>query len=880
MTQWLGTLWSRLLAVFHKTDLDREFGDELAAHTELLTEENRRRGMSPGEARRAALVSLGGIESAKERHRDSRGLPSLDSFLQDLRYTFRTLRRDAGFTTFAILIVGLGIGASTTIFSVVNALLIRPLPFRDPGRLVWIANNGKAGLSGETTQVNNFLDLREQSKSYSDLAAYFAFFGVGDNKLTGVGEPERLSGVPVSGNFFSLLGVEPQLGRLFSADECKWNGPKSVLLSHCLWVRRFASDAHIVGRALTLNDGAVTVVGVLPASFDFASIFTPGSHIDLFFPFPLSAETNRWGNTLSIVGRLKPGVSVQSAQAEATLVSGRITRDHRRDRNHFGALLSPLKDHVSGRLRSALLVLSCAVGVVMLIVCANLSNLLLARTATRRKEIAIRAALGAGRRRLIRQMLTESVVLSCCGAALALVLAFLGTKALERLDSMNIPLLASVHVDAGALAFTLLIAVLTGLVFGLVPALHIPGVTLHDALKDTNRGSSEGRSRTWVRGALVVSEIAFACVLLVGAGLLIRSFLRVLDVNLGFQPERAAAIRVDPDSRYKNQAQVNAYFDEVLRRVEAVPGVHGAGLTDALPLGRNRSWGVRAKGHVYAEGEYPDAYVRIVSDGYLGAMGIPLKSGRDFTPRDTPSSEPVIIVNETMARRLFGDRDPIGQIVQTDTERRVVGVAGDVRHLALEQGAGDEMYLPMRQTNDYSSVDLAVRSNLPPAGLASGVRAALKPIEPNLPANEFRTLQQLVDRAVSPRRFVVILLGGFALFALILASLGIYGVISYSVNQRTQEIGIRMALGASAGDLQSRIVFQTLGLAAIGMAVGAVASLALTRTLSGLLFGVTSNDPATFLGMLATLTAVAALAGYLPARRASKIDPMVALRAN
>ncbi len=881
MTGWLGAFWSRLLAMFRKTNLDREFNDEIAAHIELLTEENRLRGMPPAEARRAALLALGGIESAKELHRDTRGFPSLDSVLQDLRYTFRTLRCDAGFTTFAILVVGLGIGASTTIFSVVNALLIRPLPFRDPGRIVWIANNGKDGLSGETTQVDNFLDLRRQSKSYSDLAAYFAFYGVGDNKLTGVGEPERLSGVPVSGNFFPLLGVEPQLGRLFSADECKWNGPKAVLLSHGLWVRRFASDPRIVGRALTLNDAAVTVVGVLPASFDFASVFTPGSHIDLFFPFPLTSETNRWGNTLSIVGRLKPGVSVQSAQAEATLISGRITRDHHRERNDFGALLSLLKDHVSGRLRSALLVLSCAVGVVMLIVCANLSNLLLARTATRTKEVAIRAALGAGRRRLIRQMLTESVVLSCCGAALGILLAFLGTKALERLDAVNVPLLSSVHVDAVALGFTLLIAILTGLVFGLVPALHIPGVTLHDALKDTNRGSSEGRSRTWVRGALVVSEVAFACVLLVGAGLLVRSFLRVLDVNLGFQPERAAALRVDPDSRYKNQAQVNAYLDEVLRRVRAVPGIQGAGLTDALPLGRNRTWGAGAKGRVYADGDYPEAYVRIVSDGYLGAMGIPLKAGRDFTARDTPSSEPVIIVNETMARRLFGDRDPIGQIVLADKpERRVVGVAGDVRHLALEQGAGNEMYLPMRQTNDYGSVDLVVRSNLPPSGLASGVRAALKPIEPNLPANEFRTLQQLVDKAVSPRRFVVTLLGGFALFALILASLGIYGVISYSVNQRTQEIGIRMALGASSRDLQSGILFQTLGLAAIGMTVGAAASFALTRTLSGLLFGVTSTDPATFLLMLTTLTAVAALAGYLPARRASKIDPIVALRAS
>jgi len=807
---------------------------------------------------------------------------TIDSIRQDLRYTFRALGRDRAFTTFAVLIVGLGIGASSTVFSIVNTLLLRPLPFRDPGRLVWIANhNGDDGdMSGATTQVSHFLDFRQQNQSFSDVAAYFAFYGVGDNKLTGHGEPERLSGVPVSENFFQLLGVQPQLGRLFTPEECKWNGPKAVLLGHGLWVRRFASDPSIVGRSLRLNDEPVNVIGVLPASFDFASVFTPGSHIDLYFPFPMSPETNRWGNTLAIVGRLKPGVALSTAQAEAAILSKRFTDDHRNDRNDFAANLRFLGDHVRGHVRPALIVLACAVGVVMLIVCANLSNLLLARTATRQKKIAIRTALGAGRVRLIRQMLTESIVLSCCGAALGILLAVGGTRAMAQLDAISIPLLENVRVDATALGFTLLTAVLAGLIFGLVPALHIPSSGLHDALKDTSRGSTAAKGHAWVRSMLVVSEIAFACVLLVAAGLLIRSFLRVLDVNLGFQPERAVAVRVDPSQEYKTQAQQNAYFDEVLRLARDIRGVAAAGLTDALPLGRNRSWGVGVKGHTFKEGEYPDAFVRVVSDGYVRAMGIPLIAGRDLTERDTPASEQVILINQTMARKLFPGENAIGQIIIPDKERRIVGIVNDVRHLALEQGAGLEMYIPIRQSQDYASVDLVLRTTVPPAQLATVVRNTLKPIAPNLPSSDFRTIQQLVDKAVSPRRFIVMLLGAFALFALILASLGIYGVISYSVSQRTQEIGIRMALGASAGDLQSGIILQTLGLAAIGMLLGSAASWTLARALSGLLYGVTPADPVTFLGMLIVLTAVAALAGYLPARRASRIDPMVALRAD
>jgi predicted permease len=800
------------------------------------------------------------------------------SILQDLRYALRTLKRDSGFAMFAIAIAGLGIGASSTVFSVVNTLLLRPLPFASPERLVWVSNHDTSGLSGQTTQVGHMLDLRERTQSFSEVAGYFAFYGVGDQLLSGNGEPERLSGVPVSDNFFDVLGVRPQLGRTFTMEETKWEGPKAVLLSHSLWARRFNSDPAIVGSALTLNDEPHTVVGVLPASFDFASVFAPGSRFDLYLPFPLSPETNRWGNTMAMIGRLKPGVSAAAAQAETRIVAGQITREHP-ERNSFEGYVKPLADQVNGRMRLALWVLAAAVGVVMLIVCANLSNLLLARTAARQKEIAIRAALGAGRRRLIAQMLTEGIVLSLSGAVLGLLLAIGGTRALARLDAVSVPLLQGVHTDAATLGFTLGIAILTGIVFGLAPAFQTPEAGLHDALKDASRGST-GR-KTWVRNALVVSEIAFACVLLVGAGLLIRSFIRVLDVDLGFRPSHAVTVRVDPDKSYSTREMRLAYFDDVLRRVRAIPGVESAGITDALPLGRNRTWSPRAKGVTYERGRSPQAFVRIVTDGYPAAMGIPIKAGRDISERDRPTSESVIVVNETMARALWPGQDPIEKIVLNACapERRVVGVVGDVRHLALEQGSGNEMYMPLRQCGDVPSADLVIRSSLAPGPLAAAVRATLKPLAPNIAGNEFRTVQQLVDKSVSPRRLVVLMLGGFAVFALILASLGIYALISYSVNQRSQEIGIRMALGASARNVQTGIVVQTLRLAAIGIVIGVGASWVVARSLGGLLFGVTATDPVTFAGMLVVLATVATLAGYLPARRASRIDPLIALRA-
>ena len=802
------------------------------------------------------------------------------NLVQDLRYTFRTLRRDAGFAAFAIVIAGLGIGASATVFSVVNTLLLRPLPFEKPSELVWIANSDAAGLSGQTTQVGYMLDLREASQTMSSIAGYFAFYGVGDNLLRGRGEPERLTGVPVSSNFFDVLGVKPLYGRTFTAEESAWNGPKAVMLGYALWERRFNSDPKIVGTALIINDAPHTVVGVLPPSFDFATIFAPGSRFDLYFPFPLSPETNRWGNTMAMIGRLKPGATAAQAHAEVRTLATHMTRQHP-ERNGFEGMVKPLSEQVSGNMRLAVWVLAGAVAMVMLIVCANLSNLLLARTAARQREIAIRMALGAGRKRLLGQMLTEGLVLSSGGAILGLALALVGTRLLTRLDAVSIPLLRDVRVDAAALVFTIVIALITGVVFGVTPALQTSGPGITGALKDASRGSTGGRERAWIRNSLVVAEIAFACVLLVGAGLLIRSLVSVLEVNMGFEPARTSTIRVDPDSRVTTSAQAVAYMDEVLRRVREAPGIERAAITDSLPLGRNRTWGAGAKGVTYERGKYPLAFVRVVSEGYPAAMGIHLLAGRDLSSSDMADKEPVMLVNKTLANALWPGQDPIGKYIAGPCakERRVVGVVSDVRHLSLEQPAGNEMYIPARQCDDLAGSYLVVRSTLPPGQVAATLRAALSPVAPNLARNDFRTLQQIVDRSVSPRRFTVLLLGGYAVFALILASLGIYALISYSVSQRTQEIGIRMALGASARDVQGRIIGQTLRLATIGLVIGAGASWLLARGASGLLFGVTAADPQTFAGMVAVLTTVALVAGYLPARRASRIEPMAALRA-
>ncbi|HYP13845.1 MAG TPA: ABC transporter permease [Bryobacteraceae bacterium] len=878
-------LVARIRALFRRPSEDQDFDAEMASHLAMLEEEKVRRGMTPEAARRAALLELGAPTQLREAHREARSLPFFETAMQDLRYTVRTLRRDAGFALFSILIAGFGIGACSTIFSVVNTLLLRDLPFREPGRLIWMATQADDGVAEWRIQVDHLLDLRRQSSSFEDLAGYLGDFGNGSRVLTGAGEPERLTAVPVTENFFDVLGIPPLIGRLFNKDECRFNAPPAVLLTHAFWTRRYGADPSIVGRTIQLNDRSATVTGVMPASFDFAAVFAPGSRIDLFSPYPMSPETSRRGNTLAVVGRLKPGVTVESARAESLVIAGQLEQHHP-ERNAFRPRIRPLNEQVSGRFRLALLVLAGAVGVVMLIVCANLSNLQLARMASRQKEIAIRAAVGAGRGRLIRQMMTESLVLAGCGAIVGLVIALAATRAVAGLETFSIPLLATIKLDSAAFAFTLTLAVLTGITFGLMPALQVRTHTMHDALKESSRGSSEGRKQNWLRGALVVSEIAFACVLLVGAGLLIRSFLQVMHVDLGFRPESLVALRVDPGARYPDQERRNVYYTETLNRVREIPGVTSVGLSDNLPLDGTNSWAIRGKGQFFPSGKYPEGFVHVISEGYLKTAGIALRAGRDFTERDSTAAEPVVLVNETLARTLWPGQNPIGQMMHSEgifnqvPARRVVGLVGDVRHRAMEQGAGCELYIPLRQLNANSAVQLVVRTTLPISALSSAVSSALKPVQRNLAANNWRMLEQLVDKAVSPRRFVTTLLGGFSLFALMLASLGIYAVVAYSVNQRTQEFGIRMAIGASAGDVRKEVLVQTLRLAGVGITIGATCSWILARGVSSLLYGVTAADPATFAGMVVTLGSVALMAGYLPARRASRIEPMTALRAD
>jgi len=803
----------------------------------------------------------------------------MGTFWQDIRFGARMLAKKPGFTAVAVITLALGIGANTAIFSVVNALLLRPLPFREPGRLVWISNVGPegGGMSGLTTRVANFSDWRSLNQSFQDLAAYFAFFDYTSYTLLGNGEPERLSGVGVTRNFFALLGVEAKVGRAFDEEECRWNGRPAVILSHSFWQRRFGADAGVVGRSIILNDRPTTIVGVMPLAFDFASVFSPGSRVDLIVPFPISQETDRMGNTLAIIGRLKPGATIGQAQAEFDLINRQLRQAHPERGSGFGARLTALQEQISGRFRRPFLVIFWAVACVLLIACTNLSNLLLARAASRQKEIAVRVALGAERWRLIRQMLTESILLSCCGAALGLPLAFQGTRALAATQAITIPLLQMTTLDGRALAFTLVVALSTGLLFGIVPALQFSRFSVVESLKEASRGSSEGRSGVLMRGVLVVSEVALACVLLVAAGLLIRSFLRLLEVDPGFRPENSAAWRIETSSR--TSAQQAALYEELVRSVEAIPGIESAGLTDCLPLGRNRSWGVRAKGETYLEGQYPIAFPRIVDHGYAQTMKIPLRSGRYFTAADTAESERVLVINETMARRLWPGRDAVGQVALIGRQEwRVVGIVGNVRHGALEQEAGMEMYFPITQVHDAPAVELVVRARLPVETFAPSVRAALRMVDPNLPTGNFRTLEQLVDQAVSPRRFVMLLLGGFALLALVLASLGIYGVISYSVNQRTNELGIRMALGAQAADVLRLVTLQGMKPALAGTIIGLGAAFALTRIMSTLLFGVKATDPTTYAGIALLLIGVAWIACFIPARRAASVDPIVALR--
>lgn len=802
-----------------------------------------------------------------------------NGLFQDASYALRAIRGDRGFFVFASLIIGLGVGASTAVFSVMSPLMIQPLPFEEPAQLVFIDNgDGTGGLSGITSRTSNVRDFREQVRSFDGIAGYNAFFDQQSFNLSGSGEPERLVGANVTSNLLDVLGVDPGVGRNFSVEEGEFGGPPAVLLTHGFWVRRFAEDPSIVGRALTLNDEPFTVVGVLPPTFDFASIFTPTAAVDFLLPWPIADETDRWGNTTTMVARLRPGVSIDAAQSELESVV-RALEQADPERWGLGARTSGLQERIARPFRSGMVLLAAAAGLVMLIVCVNLSNMLLARSPRRRREMAVRRVMGATRGRLVRQLLLESVLLSMSGAVVGILLARAAVGFVSSNTALEIPMLSAVSVDSLALTFTVAVAVLAGLVVGVVPALQVSEGGEAEALGGSTRGGGGSRGGRRLRELLVITEVAMACVLLVFGGLVVRSFAQVMNVDLGFESENLIAWQLASSQQFDTLPAINAFFDEVVENVQAVPGVEAVGLVDALPLGTNRTWGTRVVDKEYVEEDGGDSFFpHVIDHRYLPAMGIELLKGRYFEAVDTEDTPPVIVVSEEAERTIF-EGDAIGKrISMWFGEAEVVGVVSNVKHRSLELQADPEIYFSMRQVWDFQTVDMVVRTPLPPESVVAAVGAAVRSVEAQMPTEDFRTLSAVVERSVSPRRFTLQLLIAFAASALLLASLGIYGVLSYSVTERVPEIGIRMALGESAEGVRRNIVRQTMGLTGLGIFVGVIASVLGTRMISSLLYGVEPTDPLTFAVMIAILVFVSLLSGLIPAIRASRTDSATALR--
>ena len=898
-------IFGRLRAFLFRRRLDAELEAELASHIDLAIEEGMQRGLPHAVARRQALLQFGGIQQAKEQQREARGLMSLDILLQDLKYTLRTLGREPGFTTVAVLILALAIGANIAVFSVVNTLMLRPLPFPNAQQLVWIAPPpSKCGQSCATYSTDAYDEFRAGSRSYQDVTGYFAFSGPDNVSLKLGSAPVTATSIDVIANFFQVLGLQPAMGRTFSADDARNGAAPVILLSDAWWRRQFNADPNIVGKAFDMNGHQTTVIGVLPATFDFGAVFAPGTKVDAITPLNLYGPPRDWGNIITMIGRLKPGVSLAQAREDADRVAPSMCWNNKYPGScgsyakhgvEDGVIPVPLKDYVSGKLRRALVVLWCAVGAILLIACVNLSNLLLARAAARSKEFAMRGALGASRARIVRQLLTESLVLSGAGAIFGLLLALTLVQWLAHQKAIALPLLSTLRIDGAALGWTVLIAVSAAFLFGLMPGLRMGGGNLQESLKDSSAGSGQSRKHERIRSILVVSEVALACMLLVGAGLLLRSFMHVLDVDLGFEPGRAAAIKVDYDDKVPGDktgdltTQKRAViFQEILRRVGAIPGVETAGFTDFLPLAQNRSWGLPLPKGVKRPEGVSGPLVYVVTQGYLRAMGTRLR-GRDFSWSDGPHGENVVMVNESYARFLaanahWPDNDPVGQIVTTGgsdpkNDLRIIGVVDDVHEENVDGEAGWQIYYPATQA-DPAGAQLVIRTTLPPATLAASVLRTLRDLNPKQPLAEFRPIQSLVDHANSPRRFFMLLVVAFASLGLLLAALGIYGVISYSVTRQTPEIGIRMALGASASMVQRQVLSGTLRLALIGVVLGAAASLASAKLLATLLYATSPWDGITYIAIAVGLLAVAAFSGYIPARRAARISPMVALRAN
>jgi predicted permease len=886
--RWFNVIRARLRALAGRESVIRDIDEELRLHVEMETEQNVARGMAPAEARRAAQMSFGNFDSIRDMVYAVRGGGLMETFLQDVRYGVRVLAKHKGYTAVAVLTLALGIGANTAIFSVVNDLLLRPLPYNDAERVVMLWEVTPSGRHMNTTSRANFRAWRQQSTSFESMS------GFTDQRLnlTGFGEPEEVSVQLATPELFKVLGVEPLLGRALVEDDGR-AGSAGVVLSYGFWKRRFGGDPGLVGRSITLNGEPYNVVGVMPPSFywHIKQRSATGKPAEMWgvltIPPPGDpASASERGRFLSVVGRLKRGVTFEQAEAEIKTIHARLGQDSSFNKNYTAEVI-PLREQLVGNIRPALWVLLGAVGLVLLIACANVANLLLSRVAAREKEIALRTALGARRTRVIRQLLTESLLLSLLGSALGLFVAWWGIGALVAISPRDLVSLQNVGINMTVLVWTLAVTLLTSILFGIAPALVATRLNLNDALKEGGKGADAQGSRSRrLRGVLVVGEVALALILLAGAGLLVKSFAQLRKIDTGFETDNILTMVLRlPASKYKEDPQYVAFFRQALERVRAMPGVNSAGVVNFLPLygglGAATSFNVEGK-PVPPRGTGPSTNVRVADSGYFKTLGIPLRRGRTFTDVEESEARHVILVSESFARKFFPDEDPLGKrikvfMAQDPAWTEIVGIVGDVRYDNLTAEAEPFVYYPQPELT-YEFMTLVVRTAGDPAEMAPAIRRELAAIDPDQPVSDVRTMTQVMADTVARARFNTLLLTIFAGLATLLAAVGIFGVMSYSVQLRTREIGLRMALGAQPGRVLMLVLRQGLLLTLIGIGVGLAGALALSRVMSGLLYGVTASDPATFAAIVVVLAVVSLIACYIPAHRATRVDPLIALK--
>jgi predicted permease len=885
MSAWVRRLIYQTRAWLSPRQLDQDFDQELAAHLALLTEESVRRGLSPEQAQRAARIRLGGPTQLKETNRELHGLPAIETFLQDTRYAFRMLRKNPGFTAVAVLTLALGIGANTAIFSVVYAVLLKPLPYTNPEQLFTAFQaNTQEGVAETGCSYLNFEEWRAQNHVFSEMAGTVAH----QLTLTGRGEPAVVNTSVVTPELFALLDVKPLAGRMFFPQDGKQGAPPVVLISEDLWRGRFGADPKMLGTSINLDQRPFTVIGIIPSAFR-TLFFTTKQEVWIPLvqdPVFSTFMPNRGSHLLPVIGRLKPGVSVAQAQAEMDAISARLAGEFPAENNGWTVRLVPLQKEIVGDVRTGLLVLLGAVGLVLLIACANIANLLLTRATSRSKEIAVRAALGAGRSRIIRQLLSETAVLGLLGGVVGIALAYWGVKALSSLLPSGLPQINPVRVDYFVLGFALLLSAIAGVAFGLAPAAFAANADLQNTLREGAR-SGESRDRRRARSFLAVVEISLAMVLLVTAGLLLRSFARLTSVSPGFDAQHIVKVDISlPQFQYSTPQQWAAFSEELLARIQSDPGLQDSAVAVPRPIvdrNVNLPFDIVGNPPSSASASRTASYVSVSPD-YFRVMGIPLLAGRVFNQYDISSARRVSIISEAMARLYFPNQDPLGRQISFGFSpgsgaamREVVGIVGNVRDVALGKNPGAMMYVPYAQA-PFWGANLVVKSTLSTSSVAAAIRQEVQRIDKDLPVTDVAKMPDLIDASVAQPRFRMFLLGLFAVMALVLAATGIFGVISYSVSRRTNEIGIRVALGASRHTILCMILRETLVLTLAGLAVGLPCALAASHLVGHMLFNVSANDPATLAAVAFSLATVAALAGYIPARRAMRVDPMVALR--